>query len=118
MTEAFVVSASATILSDAKFDDRGLIPVIAQDVLTKKVLMMAWMDSEALRRTLSEGRVTYFSRSRSEYWRKGDSSGNIQHAVVAQLDCDNDVLLLSVRQSGPACHTGKESCFDGEALHG
>jgi phosphoribosyl-AMP cyclohydrolase len=118
MTEAFVVSASATILTDAKFDDRGLIPVIAQDVRTNRVLMMAWMDSEALRRTLSEGRVTYFSRTRSEYWRKGDSSGNVQYAVSAQLDCDNDVLLLFVRQSGPACHTGKESCFDGESAHG
>lgn len=90
----------------------GLIPAIVQDGTTKQVLMMAWMDEEALRRTVSEGRVTYFSRSRQEYWRKGDTSGNVQWATSIQLDCDGDVLLLTVDQTGPACHTGTTSCFD------
>lgn len=112
MMENSGVRASPTILEDARFDDRGLIPVIAQDDTTGAVLMLAWMDSEALRRTLAEGRVTYFSRSRSEYWRKGDTSGNTQHAVSAAIDCDGDAVLLRVHQEGPACHTGNTSCFD------
>jgi phosphoribosyl-AMP cyclohydrolase len=115
MTQMQPIAASANILSEAKFDERGLIPVIAQDATTRVVLMLAWMDEEALRRTLREGRVTYFSRSRQEYWRKGDTSGHAQVALSASLDCDCDVLLLQVNQVGPACHTGKTSCFDGEA---
>jgi phosphoribosyl-AMP cyclohydrolase len=106
------VKADSRLLTEARFNDQGLIAVIAQDQTTNRVLMLAWMDSEALRRTLSEARVTYYSRSRSEYWRKGDTSGNVQHAVSAQLDCDGDVVLLQVHQKGPACHTGTLSCFD------
>lgn len=106
------VVADPGLLQRAQFDSQGLIPVVAQDEKTLAVLMVAWMDQEALRRTLAEGRVTYFSRSRQEYWRKGDTSGHIQHAVSARLDCDADVVLLSVNQHGPACHRGTTSCFD------
>jgi phosphoribosyl-AMP cyclohydrolase len=115
MTEEWAVQAESTVLDDARFNDQGLIPAIAQDHVTKQVLMLAWMDREAMMRTLKEGRVTYYSRSRSEYWRKGDTSGNTQTAVQASLDCDGDVLLLQVHQHGPACHTGSRSCFDGLA---
>lgn len=118
MTQFSAVRASPTILEDVVFDDRGLVPVIAQEDSTGTILMMAWMDAEALRRTLAEGRVTYFSRSRSEYWRKGDTSGNTQHALSATLDCDGDTILLRVHQVGPACHTGHTSCFDADAAHG
>jgi phosphoribosyl-AMP cyclohydrolase len=111
--ETWVVEADASTLTNARFDEKGLIPAIAQDATTLKVLMLAWMDEEALRRTLVEGRVTYFSRSRQEYWRKGDTSGHTQHAVSARLDCDGDVILLSVHQHGSACHTGSDTCFDG-----
>jgi phosphoribosyl-AMP cyclohydrolase len=99
--------------SGVRFNDAGLVPVIVQDANSRVVLMMAWMDSEAIRRTLAEGRVTYFSRSRQEYWRKGDTSGNVQWAKSLHVDCDGDTLLLQVEQTGPACHTGAESCFDG-----
>lgn len=116
MTRPPAVHASPTILEDVRFDDRGLIAVIAQEESTGVVLMLAWMDSEALRRTLAEGRVTYFSRSRREYWRKGDTSGHTQHAVSAAVDCDGDAVLLRVHQEGPACHTGRASCFDKEPL--
>lgn len=112
------VQASPDLLDQAKFDQKGLIPVIAQDETSKAVLMLAWMDREALRRTLSEGRVTYYSRSRSEYWRKGDTSGHVQHAVSATLDCDQDVVLLVVTQHGPACHRGTTSCFDEAGRNG
>lgn len=112
------VQASSDLLERAQFDSRGLIPVIAQDEASKAVLMLAWMDREALRRTLSEGRVTYYSRSRAEYWRKGDTSGHVQHAVSATLDCDRDVVLLTVKQHGPACHRGTTSCFDEDVDHG
>lgn len=108
----WVVQAEPDVFERARFDDQGLIPVIAQDATSREVLMLAWMDTEALRRTLIEGRVTYFSRSRRQYWRKGDTSGNIQTAIEAELDCDGDVILLSVNQHGPACHTGRTRCFD------
>lgn len=108
-----LVRAAPGLLESAKFDALGLIPVVAQDEKSLAVLMVAWMDQEALARTLAEGRVTYFSRSRQEYWRKGDTSGNVQHAIEARLDCDADVVLLTVRQHGPACHRGTTSCFDG-----
>ena len=101
-----------TILSQLTFNGDGLVPAIAQQFDTGEVLMMAWMDREALRRTLSEGRVTYFSRSRGEYWRKGDTSGHTQHVVRVRADCDGDALLMEVRQHGAACHTGSRSCFD------
>ncbi|WP_293697982.1 phosphoribosyl-AMP cyclohydrolase [uncultured Agrococcus sp.] len=89
----------------------GLLPAIVQSADTDEVLMLGYMDREALRRTLTEGRVTYWSRSRNEYWRKGDTSGNIQVPVSVTLDCDADTLLVRVHQRGPACHTGSETCF-------
>jgi phosphoribosyl-AMP cyclohydrolase len=94
-----------------KRDDAGLFPVIAQQHDTGEVLMLAWMDDEALHRTLSTGRATYWSRSRGEYWRKGDTSGNVQVVHDVSLDCDGDTLLLQVDQTGPACHTGSATCF-------
>ncbi len=94
-----------------KFDASGLLPVIAQEAETGEVLMLAWMNAEAVRRTLDTGRVTYWSRSRQEYWVKGETSGNVQHLLELRLDCDRDCLLVRVRQTGPACHTGRRSCF-------
>lgn len=93
------------------FNADGLVPAIAQDAETGDVLMMAWMNRRALADTLSTGNVTYWSRSRGALWRKGETSGNTQKLVAASLDCDGDTLLLRVRQSGPACHTGRRSCF-------
>jgi phosphoribosyl-AMP cyclohydrolase len=93
------------------FDERGLIPVIAQDVETGDVLMLAWATREALGRTLAEGRMVYWSRSRGELWRKGDTSGHVQHWEELRADCDGDVVLARVHQEGPACHTGARSCF-------
>lgn len=89
----------------------GLVPAIVQSADTDEVLMLGYMDREALSRTLTEGRVTYWSRSRNEYWRKGDTSGNIQVPVSVTLDCDADTLLVRVHQQGPACHTGSRTCF-------
>ncbi|MCL2788671.1 MAG: phosphoribosyl-AMP cyclohydrolase [Micrococcales bacterium] len=94
----------------------GLIPAIIQDATTRSVLMLGYMDDEALRRTLTEGRVTFWSRSRQEYWRKGDTSGNIQVPVSVALDCDGDALLIAVNQTGPACHTGTPTCFTDREL--
>jgi len=93
------------------FDDRGLIPAIAQDEATGEVLMMAWMNAEAVARTLESGRVTYWSRSRAAFWVKGESSGHVQELVEMRVDCDRDCLLVVVRQTGPACHTNRRSCF-------
>jgi phosphoribosyl-AMP cyclohydrolase len=89
----------------------GLIPVIAQDATSHEVLMLAWMNAEAVARTLATGRVTYWSRSRQEYWVKGATSGHVQELVELRLDCDRDCLLARVNQTGPACHTGARSCF-------
>ena len=94
-----------------RYDDRGLVPAIAQDAETGEVLMMAWMSAESLRRTLESGRVTYWSRSRQAFWAKGETSGHIQTLVELRMDCDRDCLLMQVRQEGPACHTGRRSCF-------
>lgn len=94
-----------------RFDDRGLIPAIAQDASSGEVLMLAWMNAESLARTLETGRVTYWSRSRRAFWTKGESSGHIQRLVEMRIDCDCDCLLLLVDQSGPACHTNRRSCF-------
>lgn len=96
----------------ARFDADGLLPAIIQQHDTGEVLMLGYMDAEALRRTLTEGRVTFWSRSRQEYWRKGDTSGNRQFVRAASLDCDGDTLLVQVEQEGPACHTGARACFD------
>ncbi len=113
MSDTWVVEADAADVSRIAYNDQGLVPVVAQDATTREVLMLAWADEEAIRRTLHEGRVTYFSRSRHEYWRKGDTSGNTQVAQSLQVDCDGDVVLLQVHQTGPACHTGAPSCFSG-----
>lgn len=94
-----------------KFDEKGLLPAIAQDVETGEVLMLAWMNAEAVARSLESGQVTYWSRSRQEFWVKGATSGHVQTLVEMRLDCDRDCLLVQVRQLGPACHTGRRSCF-------
>ncbi|MCA3442972.1 MAG: phosphoribosyl-AMP cyclohydrolase [Rhodobacter sp.] len=93
------------------YDSRGLIPAIAQDHATGEVLMLAWMNAAALARTLETGQVTYWSRSRAELWVKGASSGHVQRLVELRIDCDRDALLLRVDQTGPACHTNRQSCF-------
>lgn len=95
-----------------KRDDHGLIAAVIQDAQSLRVLMVGWMDDEALQRTLTTGRVTFWSRSRGEYWRKGDTSGNIQQVRGVELDCDGDAVLVQVHQHGAACHTGAPSCFD------
>lgn len=104
------------VLSRMTFKDDGLLPAIIQEEGTRDVLMLGYMDAEAVRRTLTEGRVTFWSRSRQEYWRKGDTSGNVQYVRGAALDCDGDTLLVTVHQVGPACHTGAHSCFDVDPL--
>lgn len=101
----------AELLAKVKWNRDGLIPAIAQQHDTGEVLMLAWMNDQALRETLSTGRVCYWSRSRQSYWRKGESSGNQQHLVGAYLDCDGDALLIKVDQTGPACHTLRHNCF-------
>lgn len=93
------------------FDARGLLPVIAQDATTHEILMLAWMNAEAVAKTLETGRVTYWSRSRQSFWVKGETSGNTQKLVDLRIDCDRDCLLAIVDQTGPACHTGRRSCF-------
>ena len=94
-----------------KYDDKGLIPVIVQDYLSGKVLMMAYMNKESLELTLSTGYANYYSRSRQSLWKKGETSGNVQRVMEISTDCDGDCLLLKVDQTGNACHTGAESCF-------
>ena len=94
------------------FNADGLVPAIIQQHDTGEVLMLGWMDAEALRRTLTEGRVTFWSRSRQEYWRKGDTSGNVQYVRRVRIDCDGDCVLVEVEQIGPACHTGAATCFE------
>ena len=93
------------------FNGEGLIPAIAQDFDSNEVLMMAWMNAEAVKLTLQTGRVTYWSRSRQAMWVKGETSGHIQRLVEFRLDCDRDCLLLLIEQTGPACHTNRRSCF-------
>ncbi len=103
---------SAVDIGDMKFDESGLLPAIIQDVDSKDVLMLGYMNAEAVRRTVTEGRVTFWSRSRQEYWRKGDTSGHAQYVRDVRHDCDADTLLVLVDQIGAACHTGARSCFD------
>lgn len=103
---------AAEALRLARFGADGLLPAVVQEASTREVLMLGYMDREALRRTLTEGRVVFWSRSRWEYWRKGDTSGHVQHVRGAALDCDADALLVTVEQVGPACHTGAHACFD------
>jgi phosphoribosyl-AMP cyclohydrolase len=99
------------VLEGLPFNDQGLLPAIAQQHDTGEVLMMAWMNREALEETLATGRVCYWSRSRGKLWRKGESSGQVQMLEDLRLDCDGDALLLLVDQKGPACHTGRRTCF-------
>lgn len=99
-----------------KFNDDGLIPAIIQDAANGRVLMMGWMDEEALSRTRTTGRVWFWSRSRGEYWRKGDTSGHHQYVRGIEADCDADTLLIQVEQIGAACHSGTRSCFDTQTL--
>jgi phosphoribosyl-AMP cyclohydrolase len=101
----------SAFLAAVKFDEKGLVPVIAQSRATGQVLMFAWMNRETLEHTLASGEVTYWSRSRQKIWKKGETSGHTQRLVEAFVDCDGDVLLLKVDQLGPACHTGAPSCF-------
>jgi phosphoribosyl-AMP cyclohydrolase len=98
-------------LDELRYDDQGLVAVVVQDVADGQVLMVAWTNREALERTLAEGRMVYWSRSRKELWRKGDTSGHTQHWEELRADCDGDVLLARVHQEGPACHTGERTCF-------
>ena len=98
---------------DVRFDERGLVPAVVQDARTREVLTLAYMNEESLRRTLSEGETWFWSRSRSELWHKGATSGHTQRVVDARLDCDADALVLLVEPRGPACHTGAVSCFRG-----
>ncbi|MGP5055052.1 phosphoribosyl-AMP cyclohydrolase [Brachybacterium paraconglomeratum] len=99
-----------------KHDGAGLLTAVVQDASDQRVLMVGWMDDEALRRTLTTGRATYWSRSRGAYWRKGDTSGHVQFVRSVALDCDGDTLLVQVDQVGAACHRGTDTCFDGGDL--
>lgn len=105
------VTLDPLIAQRLKRDEHGLVAAIIQQYDTHEVLMLAWMDDEALSRTLESGRVTFWSRSRKEYWRKGDTSGHVQYVKSVSVDCDGDALLIEVDQVGAACHTGARTCF-------
>ncbi|TFC29246.1 phosphoribosyl-AMP cyclohydrolase [Cryobacterium sp. TMT2-18-3] len=111
-----VLSTLDDALARAVFNSDGLLPAVIQQWDTGEVLMLGWMNREALRRTLTEGRVTFWSRSRQEFWRKGDTSGHGQYVKSAALDCDADTLLVQADQIGAACHTGSRTCFDGRGI--
>ncbi len=104
--------SAKTYIDQVAWNDQGLVPVVAQDQITQAVLMVAWMNREALNLTVTENRAVYWSRSRQKLWRKGEESGHVQQVSEIRLDCDNDVILLQVEQlGGIACHTGRASCF-------
>ena len=105
------------MMTELKFDEKGLTPVIVQDAETNEVLTLAYMNQESYELTLKDQLMTFYSRSRKELWRKGETSGNYQHLVSLKLDCDQDALVAKVKKDGPACHTGAESCFN-EVLYG
>jgi phosphoribosyl-AMP cyclohydrolase len=107
-----ITTSADAVLAAISFDVNGLVPAVAQQHDSGEVLMMAWMNAEAVRETLATGRVCYFSRSRGKLWRKGESSGQTQHLRELRVDCDGDTLLLLVDQTGVACHTGTRTCFD------
>ena len=109
-------SLDPDIAARLKRDGNGLVPAVVQQHGTGEVLMLGWMDDEALHRTLTTGRATYWSRSRQEYWVKGETSGHRQWVKTVRLDCDGDTLLVAVDQEGPACHTGDRTCFDADEL--
>lgn len=100
-----------SLINAIKFNEAGLVPAIAQDSSSGRVLMMAWMNEEAVQQTLETGYAHYYSRSRQKQWQKGESSGHVQKVLDIYLDCDGDTLLLTIEQTGPACHTNRESCF-------
>ncbi|WP_120004433.1 phosphoribosyl-AMP cyclohydrolase [Nesterenkonia muleiensis] len=102
---------NSTVSVEVSYNADGLVPAIAQDATSGAVLMLAWMNAEALATTIETRRGTYWSRSRGELWVKGETSGHVQHVQSVSLDCDGDTVLLVVDQSGPACHTGAETCF-------
>lgn len=108
MTDTILLDA---FLAAVKFNDAGLVPVVAQRAADGEVLMLAWMNRETLEETLESGEVVYWSRSRKSRWRKGETSGNVQHLKEAFIDCDGDTVLLKVEQKGSACHTGAPTCF-------
>lgn len=116
MSESPASIDTAAVLARVRFDAAGLLPAVIQQHDSREVLMVGWMNAEALERTLTEGRVTFWSRSRQEFWRKGDTSGHAQFVRGAALDCDGDTLLVQVEQVGVACHTGARSCFDVDPL--
>jgi phosphoribosyl-AMP cyclohydrolase len=111
-----VTSLDPALAARLKRDDDGLVPAVIQDVESRDVLMVGWMDDEALHRTLTTGRSTFWSRSRQEYWVKGETSGHHQAVREVRLDCDGDTLLVLVDQTGAACHTGDRTCFDADRL--
>ena len=116
MTEAAGVVLDPAIAARLKRNADGLVPAVVQQHDTGRVLMLGWMDDEALRRTLTTRRGTYWSRSRQQYWAKGETSGHVQRVVEVRLDCDGDTILVAVDQTGPACHTGADTCFDADVL--
>lgn len=111
LTGEEVALSQEQFLATVKYDQDGLVPVIVQDGTSRQVLMMAWMNEEALRRTLEIGETIFWSRSRQEYWHKGATSDNVQRVTELRIDCDGDTLLATVEPAGPACHTGAVSCF-------
>ncbi len=115
MTKGFEMAFDPLSLN---YNDAGLIPVVAQDADDAQVLMLAWMNAEAVARTLETGRVNYWSRSRGQLWIKGETSGHVQNLVDLRIDCDRDCLLVVVNQTGPACHTNRKSCFFTRVLDG
>ncbi|MEV0360537.1 phosphoribosyl-AMP cyclohydrolase [Nocardia sp. NPDC050697] len=110
------MSLDPTIAARLKRNEAGLVAAVAQEKATGAVLMVAWMDDEALARTLATRKATYYSRSRQQYWVKGETSGHTQYVHEVRLDCDGDTVLLVVDQEGAACHTGTHTCFDGDRL--
>ena len=116
--DGFSPQKAENILKEIKFNADGLVAAIAQDVDNGDVLMMAWMNAESVAETLTSGWVTYWSRSRQEYWRKGETSGHVQKLVEMKVDCDGDTVLLKVEQIGAACHLGTRTCFMRTAING
>ena len=116
MTPRAPSDLAVDIVARLKRDPAGLVPAVVQQHDTGEVLMLGWMDDEALHRTLTSGRATYWSRSRQAYWVKGETSGHVQQVKSVALDCDGDALLVRVEQVEPACHTGAQSCFDADVL--